>query len=208
MSPSIVQSRAAERTKFSPTRRYGAELEDAIYEAVFEELIEKGFAKLSFDAVAKRANTGKAALYRRWSSRHDLVLDAFASVPVEDPPELEQDLRVDLINYFSFHFLRVINPLADEAGRRLVGDALRNPELLKAVGDPAWTRGYHGLRRIIRGAAERGEIPSDSVAPEVLEAVPGMLFNRFIWNWGKMTRAHITRVIDHVLLPLLGYDQD
>ena len=53
---------------------------DAITEAAFAELAETGYARTSMDAVARRAGVGKAALYRRWSSKAELVMDALALV--------------------------------------------------------------------------------------------------------------------------------
>ncbi|MEU4744544.1 helix-turn-helix domain-containing protein, partial [Actinosynnema sp. NPDC023658] len=54
-------------------RRRGEELNAAIYRATLEELAEVGYAKLTMERVAERARTGKAALYRRWSSRMELA---------------------------------------------------------------------------------------------------------------------------------------
>lgn len=45
----------------------------AIYQATLDELAEVGYAKLTMERVAERAKTGKAALYRRWSSRMELL---------------------------------------------------------------------------------------------------------------------------------------
>lgn len=67
-------------------RRRGMELQDAIHQAVLGELQEHGYAALSMDGVASRAQTGKATLYRRWPSKLELVVDAFKhSAPDTSP---------------------------------------------------------------------------------------------------------------------------
>jgi hypothetical protein len=61
------------------TRRRGAALEDAILEAAYAELSEVGYLALSVEAVAARARTGKASIYRRWPTKQELVLDALCA---------------------------------------------------------------------------------------------------------------------------------
>jgi AcrR family transcriptional regulator len=185
-------------------RRYGRELQDAIFQAVFEEIIEVGYAKLGFDGVAKRANTGKAAIYRRWEAKQDLVLDAFDATRRSEPPDLVGDVREDLINYFSFHFVRT-SDLKDEALRRLLADVRRFPDILAHVLEIYWRPGLQGVRRILRDAAARGEVDPRCITADVLEVVPAMLSNRQFLNWGDITRTQVVRIVDRILLPALGW---
>lgn len=41
---------------------------DAIAAAAIDLLMEAGYARLTMDGVAQRANVGKSAIYRRWPS--------------------------------------------------------------------------------------------------------------------------------------------
>jgi AcrR family transcriptional regulator len=70
-------------------RRRGQELESALLEAAWDELVEFGFANLTMESVAARARTGIAVLYRRWANKDQLVLAAIehygAAHPVEMP---------------------------------------------------------------------------------------------------------------------------
>src|SRR5258707_13730922 len=65
------------------TRRRGEVLERALYEATFAELAAVGYGGLTMEGIAARARTGKAALYRRWASQHDL---GQAALPHAVPP--------------------------------------------------------------------------------------------------------------------------
>ncbi|MFD0530101.1 TetR/AcrR family transcriptional regulator [Kitasatospora arboriphila] len=60
-------------------RRRGRALEAAIFEATLELLVSGGFARLTMEGVAGAAQTGKAALYRRWASKADLVVHALGA---------------------------------------------------------------------------------------------------------------------------------
>src|SRR5687767_8812771 len=58
------------------SRRRGRELEDALLDAAWEELVEVGYARLTFEGVAARAGTSRPVLYRRWLNRSDLAIAA------------------------------------------------------------------------------------------------------------------------------------
>src|ERR671938_244016 len=46
----------------------------AITSAMFDQLAEIGYARMSMDAVARRAGVGKAAVYRRWRSKQAMLI--------------------------------------------------------------------------------------------------------------------------------------
>ena len=58
-------------------RRRGEVLREAVFEAALAEIAERGVRGASMDRIAKRAGTGKAALYRRWPNVRALALDVF-----------------------------------------------------------------------------------------------------------------------------------
>ena len=64
-------------------------IDAAILRATTDLLVEIGYSNLTMAAVAERAGTTKTALYRRWSSKAELVHEAaFPAAPtaIETPP--------------------------------------------------------------------------------------------------------------------------
>ena len=57
----------------APKRRRGAALEAALLDAAWEELTERGYEGFTIDAVAERARTSRAVVYRRWPGTAELV---------------------------------------------------------------------------------------------------------------------------------------
>ncbi|OBB47457.1 TetR/AcrR family transcriptional regulator [Mycobacterium sp. 852002-51961_SCH5331710] len=55
------------------------ELDNAIMRAALDMFIERGIAGVSIEQVAKRAGVGKPTVYRRWSTKEQLVADAIES---------------------------------------------------------------------------------------------------------------------------------
>lgn len=51
-------------------------LEERVFHAAMQLYASGGWQSLTFDAVARSAGVGKAALYRRWTGRGDLLTDA------------------------------------------------------------------------------------------------------------------------------------
>ncbi len=57
-------------------RQRDPRIDSAILSATAELLVQIGYSNLSLAAVAERAGTTKSALYRRWSSKAELVHEA------------------------------------------------------------------------------------------------------------------------------------
>lgn len=68
-----------ERARRGPGRPRQEHVMRAVLDAVVDLVAESGMAALTMDAVAARAGVSKPAMYRRWSTRQDLVLAAAES---------------------------------------------------------------------------------------------------------------------------------
>src|SRR6478736_6034784 len=55
------------------SRRRGAALEEALLDATWQELVERGYGALTFDSVAQRAATSRPVIARRWATKPELV---------------------------------------------------------------------------------------------------------------------------------------
>ena len=94
----------AQQTATIRTRRRGKQLEDALYDAALAELAAVGYGGLTMEGIAARARTGKAALYRRWSSKHDLVQAALLyALPPLPEPRSDRSARENLLAVFTAH---------------------------------------------------------------------------------------------------------
>src|SRR5215831_8177132 len=80
-------------------RRRGQELEDAILDAAWDELVAVGYSGFTIENVAARAGTSRPVLYRRWPSRPELAMAAIGRLGRRDEIALPDtgSLRGDLI---------------------------------------------------------------------------------------------------------------
>jgi AcrR family transcriptional regulator len=80
------------------TRRRGAELEDAILDAAWEQLVAEGYEHFTMETVAARAEASKPVLYRRWKTRDELLRAAVrrqgneSARPIPDTGTLRGDV--------------------------------------------------------------------------------------------------------------------
>jgi AcrR family transcriptional regulator len=156
-----------------------ADVTEAIRQAFFTELAQCGYGRLSIEAVARRANVGKPAIYRRWRSKQDMAVALISEVAWAhlDMPDTGR-FRSDVIAFLRAEYAVLTYPLAKAIIPDLLSEANRNPDLaaalLRRVRDPRRTR----AAAIIRRAIERGEV-ADTLNPDLaLDVLAGPLYWR------------------------------
>jgi AcrR family transcriptional regulator len=155
------------------------EITAAIRAAVLQELAEAGYGRFSIEAVARRAGVAKTAVYRRWSSKLDMVLEMVTEVAgrrmaLPDTGSLRGDLEV---------LLRVAaralqHPLASQIIPDLLAEAARNPQIAATLQDT-----LRGNQRdigvlLIDRAVTRGELPADADPDIAVDLIVGPLYWR------------------------------
>ena len=80
-----------------PGRPRSEDADRAIIEAALDLFAESGPEGLCIEQVAARAGVGKATVYRRWSGKEDLLIDAFGAIEVRLPEPKGVSVRDDLI---------------------------------------------------------------------------------------------------------------
>ncbi|WP_148574594.1 TetR/AcrR family transcriptional regulator [Nocardioides caldifontis] len=186
----------------SPRPRVAGDREGEILEACVEELLEVGYDRLTMDGVAQRARASKATLYRRWSSKQALVVDAVIrrkQVVPQDPPDTGT-LRGDLLAVFCSP-----TGLRDQQGMRVLGSVLTalqtDPEFATTFREKHIDPRRAGVVDVFRRAEARGEL-APGVDPTLLgPALVGILLHRAFVLGDPVTSDLIERVVDQIILP-------
>ncbi|AVH56079.1 MULTISPECIES: TetR/AcrR family transcriptional regulator [Streptomyces] len=202
-APSAQTAAASAQTASS--RRRGAVLERAILEAALEQLGTVGWNGLTMEGVAARAQTGKAAVYRRWPSKEDLVADALqAGLPgLTEAPDLGS-IREDLLELCR----RVREAMFSQPGLALRSvvyecDAAQAERFQRVILGRVVEPTLHLLREVISRGIERGEVRPDAANAYVFDAIPAMLMYRSkvcASEWGE---RDLEEMIDQLMVPLL-----
>jgi AcrR family transcriptional regulator len=195
----------AAATSSSGSRRRGAELEQAILTAVWEELAAVGYSGLTIEGVAARAHTSRAVLYRRWSTRAQLVVAAMTR-GVPQPADLPDtgDLRTDVITLL-VRLERRFENLPADALRGLMFEVLQDPEAAR-IRDHIVQPQCTDLIMILMGrAAARGEIDPRMIKPRIASLPKDLVRNEYLTrpNGGRVPERVIAQIVDEVFLPLV-----
>jgi AcrR family transcriptional regulator len=185
-------------------RRRGKELEAALLEAAWEELVSAGFARLTMESVAVRARTGVAVLYRRWPRKDDLVLDAIQHYGVTHPVDLPDtgSLRGDMIGLlasFSSGRVAFVAVVSAAFSGLLAGTGLTPAEVReKLISDrPLWSS------EIFRRAHERGEIDLDQTPRAVLAMPFDLMRHDLLMTLKPLPEERVLEIVDELFVPLI-----
>lgn len=168
---------------------------EALRRALFQEWAASGYQALSLKAVAARAGVGKAALYRRWSCKADLVNDVLTEVGVTitdlpDTGSLEGDVRAFLLS------LRKVlrHPLVRRIVPDLHSEVARSDELFSAAKRLVDLRRARA-RDMLQRAVSRGELRQGLDFDLATDFIPGPMYWRVIMALGRADRAYVERLL-------------
>jgi AcrR family transcriptional regulator len=192
------------RPRWGPTRRRGAELEQAILRAALEELAGTGYSGLTMDRVARRAGTNKNAIYRRWPNRAALGLAAYRRLVVADqkPPDTGE-LRGDVLELLRRANRQWSSPAGDIL-RSLLASAGDDPQLLEQLRAQTTDAGSDTWLTVLGRAVARGEAPPDALHPRVATVAVVLLRNEYTTGGvPTVPDSVLVEIVDEVYLPLV-----
>jgi AcrR family transcriptional regulator len=189
-----------------PRPRVAGDREDEILEATLALLVEVGYDRLTMDAVARQARASKATLYRRWDTKQSLVVDAV--VRAKQAPMVEDhdtgSLRGDLMTTFCGPH-GIAQGAATAALGAVITALMTDPEFAPIFREKFIDPKIEVTRAIYARAVERGEI-DDNLDLEIIgPALAGILLHRVFVMGLEPDDDIVTRVVDHVILPAVGY---
>jgi AcrR family transcriptional regulator len=172
-------------------RPRSAQSHQAILEATLALFAEEGLAGLSIEAIAERAGVGKTTIYRRWSSKEDVIKDALTLFR-EDPPLLDTgNIRDDLL-YIAKEAQELFNrnPLMGKLTTKLIAEIKTKPEIYRVFYEKLVAPRIQQFRQIVERAQERGELRPDLDATFILSLifislVYGNIFTELIDPYAK-----------------------
>lgn len=195
---------AAEKTQVQ--RRRGAALESAVLEAAWQELMEKGFAQFTLEGVAKRAETSRPVLHRRWPGRLPLATAAMGHhvsghpIAVPDLGNLRAELRA------------LMQQMSQRATPTMIRLFLSMSDALVEAGSSFETMrkqiiAVEPLTVVLQRSATRGEIDLARMPPRVASLPTEMVRLEVLNRMASMPDAAIDAFLDQIYFPLLQVHQ-
>jgi AcrR family transcriptional regulator len=175
----------------------------AILNAALAALIEHGYEATSMNAIAARAGVGKAAIYRRWSSKAALITDTLVywrpDLLTNEAPDTgslagDLDAMIERVGRNDNYIV------TSELVLRVALEATRDPELASTLDDLMVFRGNRVFSTILAQAAARGEIPADRDWSLVADITLAMGLLQIV-RGQPVDAEFVQRVIGNIVLP-------
>ncbi|GIH94536.1 TetR/AcrR family transcriptional regulator [Planobispora siamensis] len=189
-------------------RPRSAKAEKAIIEATLDLIGEStSLAELSIEAIAARAGVGKTTIYRRWSSKEDLVVDALAVLKSPLPPLEDGPFRDRLVTY-----LEIMRREASDVRSRCVMNIAmsgydRDPHLVERIREVTIRPRQEALAALLRRGVETGELRADLDLPVAMATVVGTVMwyvkSAGFGEGGQLSENLAERLADHIMAGLL-----
>ncbi|MDZ7958621.1 MAG: TetR/AcrR family transcriptional regulator [Aulosira sp. DedQUE10] len=183
-----------------PGRPRSTKSHQAILQATLDLLIEVGFNHMSMDAITARAGVGKTTIYRRYTSKEELVADAIESlreeVEIPDTGSLWGDIDALIVSAAQIS----LHPLGRQTVTMIISTASSNPEFSQMY----WTKYLQPRRQafavVLNRAQTRGEIGSDVGSDLVFDTMSSIMLYALIFppvteSW----EAFVRRVMHFIL---------
>jgi AcrR family transcriptional regulator len=167
----------------------------AVHKATLELLNERGFDALEIPEIAERSGVNKTSIYRRWSTKGELVLDVALSltqvdVPIPNHGSLRDDLRSLLHSIADM----LTTPFADGLLRAFIC-ARDDSEVLVAQRSSFWNERFRISGALVERAIARGELPAGTNSNQLLELASSPLFFRHLVTKDPVGDEDIERLV-------------
>ncbi len=188
-----------------PRSRMKPERLAELFEAVRALLSEAGYERLTFDAVAARARTSKATLYRHWGgSKADLVM---AALTHQRPALPDYAGATSLDEVFAGMARAGGIPACDlHLGFTLLHAASADPDFGAALRKEIITPAVDSLAAVFEAAADRGEVVRDSPLFRRLAylILADLAFSPLISGW-ETSEASLRELFRTIVRPALTF---
>jgi AcrR family transcriptional regulator len=172
----------SEQVKQKAGRPRSVQSHQAILKATLELLAAEGYEAMSIEGVAERAGVGKTTIYRRWSSKSDLVIEAIGNLHAELPVIDTGNLRNDLLAMFRNAWLQKGPSVFESLGIHMIGILKTNPDISQAFFKRLFAPRLQEFTRMIERAKARGELRPDVDVVLLVDLFAGPIIARMFFT--------------------------
>jgi AcrR family transcriptional regulator len=176
-----------------------ARADRAILDATLELIAQAGIHRLRMDDVAERAGVGKAAIYRRYRSKDELVRATVAAMVSEITIPDTGTTREDLLALMRDAVAVYGDPIRGGVMPSLIGAMREDAELARTIREDVVAGRREALRGVLTRGIARGDLNADLDVELALDMLGGALFYRLLVTGGPIDDRLAEGVADSVL---------
>src|SRR5262245_568173 len=169
-----------------------AGVEERVLQSAMTEMRARGYDGLSVDRVAERAGVAKTTIYRRWSSKAELVVAMIAQLQSAVPFEPSEDPRRDLTELVT-GIATTLNALPTTLVADLTAAAAREPRVGERV-RALWAERHAAVTAVVAD--------TQAAAPAVLvDQLVGPLYYRLLITGEPIDPNYVRELVLSTLGP-------
>src|SRR5437764_8484906 len=187
----------------SPGRPRSEKARKAVIRSTLSLLNRTGFHELSIEAVAAHAGVGKATVYRWWSNKAELVIDAFVSA-------VDKELRfpsagpvLESLHVQMRRWAVIFRSPLGQIVATVIGAGQSEPEILEAFRSHWVEPRRVEARRLLGQAIKNGEIRGDLDPDTILDLLYGPLYIRLLLKHAPLNEEFVDTVFE-IVSPILS----
>lgn len=178
-------------------------LDSAILAATLELLASEGYDGLTIEAVASRAGVGKASVYRRFSGKEELVVEAVASLSEQPERRDGMGVRDELVALLETIRRKNDSSISGKIFPRLLSAGIENPKLLQRYREQVLDPRRQRFLDVVQRGIEEGLIRPDVDPGHAVDLVVGpMVYRNLIRTDPPPGPEMAGRIVDDVLVAL------
>ncbi|MFI9173159.1 TetR/AcrR family transcriptional regulator [Streptomyces lincolnensis] len=181
----------------------------AIYDAALALVGEVGYPRTTIEGIAARAGVGKQTIYRWWSSKADVLLEAFLDLSEQASrdagPEYEfaipdtGDLATDLKAVLRLTVDQLKDPRFEVPSRALAAEGVVNEQLGRVFMTKLLEPSLLLYVDRVRAAQAAGQVRQDVDPRIALELWVSPLAQRWLQYTGPITYEYTDTLVDYAL---------
>lgn len=168
-----------------------------ILNASYELLIENGFAGITVEKIAERANVSKATIYKWWANKAAVVMDGFLNainveLPIPNTGSTVEDMFIQVDNFVKFLTTRKGNVITE-----IIAEGQYDPKLADIYRNAYFTPRRNISKQILERGISRGELRTDLNVEVIIDLIWGPVFYRLLITGEVIDSTFVKELINY-----------
>ncbi len=153
-------------------------LDRQITDAAWRLLADRPLAALTINEIAACAGTSRPAVYRRWNSVEEIVIDAFLTAVEDEVPTPREEHSPDALREYIASLTRFLSSRVGRVTAEILGRAQSDPALMERFHDGFLRRRRAHGRSLVEQGQRAGYFRTDFDSELIIDLYAGPIYFR------------------------------